>query len=154
MPVKLDHETPGIGVNIPKMFELPPPSLYMPQNRLETHLKNMPSSVFSSEMHRSPRRCRIVPSVSFVGGITTFFIGIYSVLLIFNSNKWPYNTWELMVTGVITSLSGVIIHRIHGTKDTYTYETITMKITQEHGLEVFYQFDGSNRFSYRIIILN
>ena len=39
MPVKLDHETPGIGVNIPKMFELPPPSLYMPQNRLETHLK-------------------------------------------------------------------------------------------------------------------
>ena len=23
--VKLDHETPGIGVKIPKMFELPPP---------------------------------------------------------------------------------------------------------------------------------
>ncbi len=26
MLVKLDHETPGIGVKIPKIFELPPPS--------------------------------------------------------------------------------------------------------------------------------
>ena len=26
---KLDHETPGIGVKIPKIFELPPPSYFL-----------------------------------------------------------------------------------------------------------------------------
>ena len=29
MLVKLDHETPGIGVNIPKIFEVSPPRYYM-----------------------------------------------------------------------------------------------------------------------------
>ena len=51
MNVKLDHETPKIRVKLPKIFELPPPSIYHGNKSWKTTLDPTNVGSFGSSSH-------------------------------------------------------------------------------------------------------